>query len=273
MSAPASSRIPLLLTLLLSFPGYASARGEGADGEFGRRLSSHFELLQDVDLDQVTGREGSRHFEREVVGVLEEAYDRVDEMLHLSPRGRVPVYVYDPGIFQREFAAHLPFPVAGFYLDAIRVSGATEVNAYLVRVLNHEYVHAAFARTAPNARLPAWVNEGTAEWVAARSLGSFRPSPEQREVLHGASLEGRLFPLEDLSDHNFGRLGPSAGFAYLQSYAMIEFLVDYRGEIAFRKFIARLLRGQRLESALRQHFGLRLDELQPSFAEWLAPSR
>ena len=45
----------------------AGARDRGADGVFDERTSSHFRLLQDVDLDRSTGPSGSRRFEIEVL--------------------------------------------------------------------------------------------------------------------------------------------------------------------------------------------------------------
>ena len=44
----------VLLVGLLGLP--EALRAQGADGEFSRRRSPHFELFQDVDIDQRVGR-------------------------------------------------------------------------------------------------------------------------------------------------------------------------------------------------------------------------
>ena len=43
-------------------PLSAVAFERGADGEFEKRTSSHFVLLQDVDIDETSGLRGSRRF-------------------------------------------------------------------------------------------------------------------------------------------------------------------------------------------------------------------
>ena len=81
-----------VLVLLLSAAS-AYARGEGADGRFEKRESSHFVLLQDVDIDEVSGLRGSRNFERQVLEDLEAAYDHLDRYLGLRPpRKRYSAY-------------------------------------------------------------------------------------------------------------------------------------------------------------------------------------
>jgi len=54
--------------------GSAGAADRGADGRYDERRSSHFVLLQDVDIDRRSGWRGSRRFEIEVLDVLEAAF-------------------------------------------------------------------------------------------------------------------------------------------------------------------------------------------------------
>ncbi len=149
----------------------ANAAGRGADGNFDRRTSAHFVLYQDVDIDMTGGFRGSRRFEQGVLDVLEDAYELLDRTLGLRPGRKIEVIVYDPGIFDREFSRRFRFAAAGFYARVIRVRGDTQVHTGLVRVLNHELVHAALDAAAPSLIFPAWLNEGLAEWFEARSVG------------------------------------------------------------------------------------------------------
>jgi hypothetical protein len=160
----------LLAAPLLLLPAPA-AHARGADGRFDTRTSSHFVLHQDVDIDESGGFRGSRRFEQQVLDTLERAYENLDRLLGLRPERKLDVVVYDPAIFDSQFAGLFRFQAAGFYAGLIRVRGATELDVPLMRVLHHELVHAALDAAAPSLVLPAWVNEGGAEWFEARVLG------------------------------------------------------------------------------------------------------
>ena len=115
--------------------GVAAARDRGADGQFSKRSSSHFVLFQDVDIDRASGWRGSDRFERDVLAVLESAYDQLDSALGLRPPRAIRVLVYDPSIFDAQFAGLFRFAAAGFYGGDIRIRGDTRVTVQLARVL------------------------------------------------------------------------------------------------------------------------------------------
>jgi len=244
----------------------AAALGGGADGRFERRESSHFVLLQDVAIDDRGGFHGSRRFEQEVLKTLEAAYDSVDALTGLRPRRKITVAIYDPGIFDARFAGLFRFPAAGFYGDAVHIRGATAMNPQLARVLHHELVHAAFHAEAPSLVLPAWLNEGVAEWVEARALGQrFLTAPQQRYLAVAAS-QGRLYSLAQLSAPSFGRLGPDAAqLAYLQSYAFVHYLGRTHGERSIRELVREVMRTGNLERAVSKTFRGDLDDLERRF--------
>ena len=114
------------------------AKDRGADGSFEKRVSSHFALYQDVDIDRTSGLRGSRNFENQVLETLEAAYDRLDHYLALRPSRRMDVVIYDPQIFDQHFAGMFRFAAAGFYSGTIHVRGGVRVDAALIRTLHHE---------------------------------------------------------------------------------------------------------------------------------------
>lgn len=262
-----SGLIVWVLVLGTSLPPAAHARGDaGADGRFDRRDSFHFTLFQDVDLDEYGGFNGSRRFEQEVLKELEAAYDRMGKILGLRPERKLQVHVWDPTIFENRFAGLFRFPAAGFYGGSIHIRGNTRVTTDLVRVLHHELVHAAFDAVAPRLTLPAWFNEGVAEWFEARAIGKRGLSSGEANALRRAAAGGELFRLSELSAPSLGGLGPrAASLAYLESYAFITYIVDAHGDRGLLRFWSELERSRNFDRASRRAFRTDLEDLEGGF--------
>jgi len=252
-------------------PSLSLALGDsGADGQFERRESFHFILFQDVDLDESGGLRGSRHFEQQVLQELEDAYDLLDSLLGLRPERKIDVYVWDPEIFAERFRGLFRFPAAGFYGGAIHVRGDERVTPALIRVLHHELVHAAFDSEAPRLVLPAWMNEGIAEWFEARAVGKRSLSGAERGVLARAAKQGALFSFSDLSAHNFGGFAPEAArLAYLESYGFIDYLVKSHGERRLVQFWSAFVRSRSLERASHRAYSQDLENLEKDYLRTL----
>jgi len=248
----------------------ATARARGADGEFDQRRSSHFVLHQDVVIDQSGGLHGSRHFEQQVLVELERAYDALGEWLALRPRRRIDVVVYDPARFDAAFAGRFRFPAAGFYHGVIRVRGDTQLTVALSRVLHHELVHAALDAAAPTLWLPGWVNEGVAEWFEARTDGQREIGLRERAALASLARQGGLASLSALAMPSFAGLDArDAQVAYLQSYALIDYLARLEGERSLAKFLAELIQSRNLDRALHRVYRLDAATLEARFAREL----
>ncbi|GEM_PF-789232 len=268
MGRPA--RLLLLVALLgigtLSAGTVAAVGDRGADGKFERRDSFHFTLYQDVDIDESSGVHGSRRFEQRILRELEGAFDRLDDLLGMRAKKKLVVYVWDPRIFDEQFAGLFRFPAAGFYGGVIHIRGATRVTPSLVSVLHHELVHATFDAEAPSLRLPAWMNEGIAEWFEARAIGKRTLTRRERGALSGAANQGRLFSLEDLSAPSLGGFQPdAAALAYLESYAFIDYLVQAHGESGLVRFWSAVVRSRSLERGARRTYRKDLAELEADF--------
>ena len=257
----------LLLAVLVGFAPTSNARDDpGADGRFDRRESFHFTLYQDVDIDEYGGFNGSRRFEQEILKQLEDAFDRLDRILGLRPDRKLDVHIWDPAIFDQNFAGLFRFPAAGFYGGSIHVRGATTVTPSLVRVLHHELVHAAFDEAAPRFVLPSWLNEGIAEWFEARAMGKRTLSGPERSVLVGAARRGELFTLEQLSVPTLAGFSTNAAvLAYLESYGFVSYLVGAHGEKKLVQFWSALLRSKSLERASRRAYGRDFADLEANY--------
>jgi hypothetical protein len=223
-------------------------------------------LYQDVAIDRRSGWRGSIRFEREVLEALEDSYERLDALLGLRPRRPVTVVIYDPAAFEHRFAGLFRFEAAGFYHGTIRVRGDTRVTATLLHVLQHELVHAAFDQAAQSLAVPAWLNEGLAEWFAYRAAGRRYLAPGEATALRAAARSGALPPLSELGRTSFVHLHPEAvSLAYLESYALIEHLARRHGEESLRRLCRQLLRSRSLERTLERVYGADLDELEAGF--------
>jgi len=250
-----------LAALLVAAPSLAL--GGGADGEYDKRESSHFVLYQDVDIDRTSGLYGSRRFEQDVLAALETAFQQLDQRLGLRPDRPIVVTVHDPAIFDARFAGLFRFPAAGFYGGTVHVRGGTMVDGRLQHTLYHELVHAAFDSVAPGLFVPAWMNEGLAEYFEARALGKRGLSGREAEVLSRIVGHGAAFTLADLAGGSFGHLGPDgAGVAYLQSYAFIDYLEQAAGEHRLREWVRDFVRTGDLDRVTRRIYRADLAELE-----------
>ena len=263
----------LALLPLLLHPGAALARDRGADGSFEKRTSSHFVLYQDVDIDRTSGLRGSRNFEKQILATLESAYDELDKYLSLRPRRKIDVVVYDPGLFDAQYAPMFRFAAAGFYSGTIHVRGDVRVHESLIRTLHHELVHAAFDAEAPTLWLPAWFNEGVAEWFEARAVGKRQLSVGEFRALSQIAGQGKMFSLEELSARSFGGFGPEAArLAYLQSYAFFDYLTREYGERSLRRLCANLMRKRNMGRAFDQTYSAGLGGLEAGFVSYYQES-
>ena len=77
--------------------------------------------------------------------------------------------------------------------------------------------------------------------------------------------------LTSLSTPNFGHLQTNAAhLAYLQSYGMVEFLANQRGERSLREFCDRLMRTRNLERSIKQVYRADLQTLEARFVAELS---
>lgn len=252
----------MLILTLCAAPALAGSRGDGADGQFSERKSSHFRLLQDVDIDRYSGVHGSRQFERDVLIVLEAAYREIGNALAIRPRSEMAVVIYDPDVFDQRFSGLFGFRAAGFFDGVIHVRGGTRVDERLVRTLHHEYSHAALHSVAAGVA-PAWFNEGLAEYFERLAAGRRHLSHRENAYLKKAAQNGEWIPLQALAAPSFAHLGgDSASLAYLESYALIEHLVRRHGARDLRTFWERLAKTNNAVRALDRTYRKSLAELE-----------
>jgi len=239
----------LALTFLLCVPAVAGESG------WNERSSSHFQLFEALGFARYSGPSGSREFERGVLATLESAHERVRDLLHLEPRSRVKVYVYEPSVFDAEYASRFGFRAAGFWDGAIHVRGSQTLDARLISTLHHEYLHSALDSLAPRDLWPAWLNEGLAVYFERLALGRSQLDGTEDARLRAAVASGQWIPLMDLCGPTLAGLSQApAELAYLESYAALEMMFRISGKDRVRTLVTELARTRMLDRALQSAF-------------------
>ena len=138
-------------------------RDKDAEGDFGEGESRHFMLRY---------HEGaSRQLASELIRVLEEHFQALADGLHYTPAEPITVIVYTREAFRG--VTGVPDWAGALNDGRIRVpvQGLEAVPEALSRSLKHELTH-SFLYQKTQGRCPTWLQEGVAQWMAGRRVGS-----------------------------------------------------------------------------------------------------
>ena len=243
---------------LRGFLEYVTAkvkRAEKAEQKFSARVSSHFTVKFD-------GGEDYAVWDR-VLDILEEAYRDIGQKFGYFPAKPMTVVLYARGAFQS--ATGSPAWADGLFdgvLGRIQIptQGALTDQAWLTRVLRHEYVH-ALLHDRMGGRLgavPTWLNEGLAMQLAGD------PWPDLDQVIRG---EVKLIPLNHL-EGGWGGFPPQvATVAYLEGNSATLYLIDRFGMQKAREIVDLLASGQTIAAALQDRLFIPYDQFQRQWVE------
>jgi hypothetical protein len=203
-------------------------------------------------------------YEGRVVAALDEAYGAARDVLGQARASPVDVVLYTREEFTMHFSSRTAERVAGLYFDnSIRINDAAELTQQARATLVHEYIHAVVDELAQSqaSRLPTWLNEGLAEYVEWRYLGSDGPPYAQAVALRGAAKAGRL---PQLAQMDRGALVHSAApaLAYAASGVAVRLLIADGGPAKLLELIREIGEGAPFERALEARYGRTLPRLQ-----------
>ena len=124
------------------------------------------------------------------------------------------------------------------------------------RLIVHETAHLLLDQSlgtrAPD--LPSWLNEGFASIMEPNST-----------TYSGSSFPNRGAPLRSMN--TVSGTPSHIGAFYQKSASVVAFLVRYRGEAAFREFLAELRQGKPVDQALTTVYGFDTDGLESRWAK------
>jgi len=188
-----------------------------AKAEREREISSSYrELRSDHFLLRYAGEQGEK-LSGEVVNSLEGSFQDLVLDLDYSPREVIVALLYPNQAFKD--ITRSPTWVGALNDGKIRVpvSGLTQVNAELARVLKHELTH-SFVRQITMGRCPTWFNEGLAQ------LEEGATSATTGLQLARAVATGRLPFFASLEGPFLNMPQDQVALAYAKSLAALEYL-------------------------------------------------
>jgi tetratricopeptide (TPR) repeat protein len=221
------------------------------------RQSSHFQVKF----------EGGDDYEiwNRVLEILEEAYQDVGRELGHYPSKPIIVVLLTRESFHNStggpaWSDGLFDPVLGRI--KIPTAGALTDQAWLTRVLRHEFVHALLHDKVGGriGAIPTWLNEGLAMQLAGD------PLPDIPELMRG---EVQLIPLNHLEGPWGGLPQKLALVAYLEGNSATVYLVDRFGLQKVRELIGALANGQSIAAAMQDRLFFPYEEFQRRWIDTL----
>lgn len=230
------------------------SRAAKAEQKFSARESSHF-------LVKFNGAEDYDTWTK-VVDILEDAYRDIGRKFNYFPGKPITVVLHTKEAFQT--ATGSPAWADGLYdgvLGRIQIptQGAFTDQAWLTRVLRHEFVHALLHQRIEGGRVPQWLNEGL-----AMQLAGGEPWPDLDRVLKG---EVTLVPLNRLEGGWSGFPSDLATVAYLEGNSATAYLIERYGMGKVQDIIESLAGHQPMAAAIQDRLFISYDEFQQRWSE------
>ena len=231
-------------------------REQNAETDFVQNESSHFILHYE-------GEQTSSALRAQIVSILESDYDDLVRDLGTPPRDNILVTLYTQTAFFD--VTHAPDWAGAIYDGKLRIpiSGLTSVTPELARVLKHELSH-AFITKLSGARCPIWLNEGVAQFLEPRNLGS------NGHLLAVLFKNQEQIPLNALEGSFTHFSGSKAAVAYAESLAAVAYINDSYGLSDVQRILDRLSQGNSMEAALRATIHSDYGQLETDLARYLA---
>lgn len=246
--------------LVLVGPQPLAQATEYAEEKFVSRNSSHFTV-------QFDGNEDHTLWSR-VVEILEDAYRDIGQKFSYFPSKPILVALHSRETFQR--ATGSPAWADGLFNSlegriTVPTQGALTDQAWLTRVLRHEYVHALLHdRMGGRGRIPTWLNEGLAMQLA----GDAWP-----DIGH---LSNRTVPALTLAylEGDWGRLSAhAAAAAYLKSNSATKYFMDRYGMQKVREVLGLLAAGRSFPDAIQDRLFITYEQFQQRWIDELNEKR
>ena len=126
-------------------------------------------------------------------------------------------------------------------------------------MLVHETSHGFIHRYMSSARIPSWLNEGMADWIADAIVKSDRVPQKQQAAAMAIRQRGTI--------GNFFQTDPIGGLEYGIASSMVQLLLkEDGGDGKFKEFFDGIKMGKDTEQSLKDTFKLSYKELTIMYA-------
>jgi tetratricopeptide (TPR) repeat protein len=225
-------------------------RTEKFENRLASRESAHFTVKFDGETDQATWAAA--------LEILEEAYREIGQKFGHFPSKPIVVVLHTTSTFQS--ATGSPLWADGLFdpvLGRIQVPAqdALTDQAWLTRVLRHEFVHALLHdQLGPaDSAVPTWLNEGLAMELSGDRWSDLDQAMKQ---------EFTLIPLPALEGAWGGLPADTATVAYLEAHSAVHYLVDRFGMHRVQGLLTHLKARQALSAAMQSQLSLSYEQFQ-----------
>jgi tetratricopeptide (TPR) repeat protein len=225
-------------------------RTEKFENRLASRESAHFTVKFDGETDQATWAAA--------LEILEEAYREIGQKFGHFPSKPIVVVLHTTSTFQSTtgspvWADGLFDPVLGRI--QVPAQDALADQAWLTRVLRHEFVHALLHdQLGPaDSAVPTWLNEGLAMELSGDRWSDLDQAMKQ---------EFTLIPLPALERAWGGLPADTATVAYLEAHSAVHYLVDRFGMHRVQGLLTHLKARQALSAAMQSQLSLSYEQFQ-----------
>jgi tetratricopeptide (TPR) repeat protein len=219
---------------------------------FRRAQGGHFTVLFEGPAEETAANAA--------VEILEDAYNRIGDVLQAYPADPITVVLYTQQQFRD--VTRTPGWSGGLFDGRIRlpIRGGLSDRGELARVLTHEYVHALVHGVAAGG-VPAWLNEGLAAALEPGGMDRAR-----RDIARSPAV----LPLGELGA-SFGSLPASAVLsAYAGSALAVREILDRAGGLRLMGLFGDLGAGTDFDRAFDSWVQIPFDQFQQ---QWLTAVR
>lgn len=226
------------------------------ESKFEKLSQLHFDIRYHEGLERSTGFD--------IQDALSQARREVGSDFAFWPQHKTVVIVYSAEQF-RQLRQNAPEWAGGQYDGKIRMplpGTGMDLNE-VKRILAHEYTHALTYELTQN-RLPAWFNEGLAEYEG------WKHGRPPWLLLRQALKTTQLIPWAALSSYfTAASSTQQAALAYEQAHSIVAYLVARYSFWKIKRLLQEVANGQPLEHALTAVYRLKPARLEENWRAWL----
>ncbi len=202
--------------------------------------------------------------------LLEEGWDTLTAKYGYEPEGPILIEVFENTADFAVRSVGLPDigPLVGIcFGKVITLISPDTLSANWQEIVWHEFMHVITLQMTNN-RMPRWLSEGISVWEEREGRPYWGRS--QGLDLVRAAKEEKLLHVRDLNSGFSGaRDNADLGFAYFQSYLVVDYITEEYGFSKLREFIDQYAIVKDESERFNQVFQLSLEEFNTGFQRWI----